>query len=81
VALIGSAMSQAQEDLFAAHFGHVIVMLDGDEAGRVAAVDFTNRLRRVVYRVDAIELPDGVQPDQLSGEELRRLLGSAQVAN
>lgn len=81
VALMGSSMSQAQEDLCAEYFGHVVVMLDGDEAGRVAAADITDRLRRVVYRVDAIELQDGVQPDQLSGEELCLLLGSVRVAD
>jgi DNA primase len=76
VALMGSAMSQAQEDLLAEHFGHVVVMLDGDEAGRVAATEINNRLRRVVYRVDAIELANGAQPDELASDEVRRLLNS-----
>jgi len=79
VALMGSTMSKTQEDLLAEHFGHVVVMLDGDEAGREAAAEITDRLQRVVYRVDAIELPDGVQPDQLSGEELRGVLDSVRV--
>jgi DNA primase len=80
VALMGSTMSKTQEDLLAEHFGHVIVMLDGDEAGRVAAAEITDRLRRVVYRVDTIELPDGVQPDELSGDELHGLLDGVRVA-
>ena len=34
VALMGSTMSKAQEELLAEHFAHVVVMLDGDEAGK-----------------------------------------------
>ena len=66
VALMGSTMSKAQEELLAEHFGHVIVMLDGDEAGKEAAEGIADRLRHLVYQVDVVELPDGVQPDQLS---------------
>jgi DNA primase len=73
VALMGSTMSKTQEE-FLGDFGHVIVMLDGDEAGRVAAEGISDRLQRLVYKVDLVELPPGVQPDQLSGDELRRLL-------
>ncbi len=51
-----------------------MVMLDGDEAGRGAAVEIADRLQRVVYQLQTVELPDGVQPDQLSEEELQRLL-------
>jgi DNA primase len=79
VALMGSTMSKTQEDLLAEDFGHVVVMLDGDETGREATAEITNRLQSVVYRVDAIELSDGVQPDQLSGEELRGALDSVRV--
>jgi DNA primase len=74
VALMGSTMSKAQEDLLAEQFGHVVVMLDGDEVGRKAMAEIIDRLQRVVYRVDAIDLPDGVQPDGLSSDELSRLL-------
>ena len=41
-------------------------MLDGDEAGRVAAEGIADRLQRVVFHVNVITLPDGKQPDQLS---------------
>ena len=74
VALMGSTMSKKQEQLLAEHFGHVIVMLDGDEAGKVAAQGIADRLRQVIYQVDVVDLPDGVQPDQLVGDELRGLL-------
>ena len=74
VALMGSTMSKKQEQLLAEHFGHVIVMLDGDEAGKVAAQGIADRLRQVIYQVDVVDLPDGVQPDQLVGDELHGLL-------
>src|ERR1022692_4199484 len=65
VALMGSTMSKAQEELLAEHFGHIIVMLDGDEAGKAAAQGIADRLRQIIYHVDVVDLPDGVQPDQL----------------
>jgi DNA primase len=74
VALMGSTMSKTQEELLAEHFGRVIVMLDGDEAGRVAAQGIADRLRQIVYQVDVVDLPDAVQPDQLSKDELQKLL-------
>jgi len=74
VALMGSTMSKAQEELLREHFGQVVVMLDGDEAGRVAGEGIVGRLQRVVYQVQVADLPNGAQPDQLSGDDLRRLL-------
>ena len=44
------------------------------EAGRVAAEAIADRLQRVVFQVNVIVLPDVMQPDQLSTDELRRLL-------
>jgi DNA primase len=79
VALMGSAMSKAQEELLAENFAHVIMMLDGDEAGKRAAIDIADRLQRAVFHVQVVELPDGVQPDQLSVEELQRLLEAPRV--
>jgi DNA primase len=73
IALMGSTMIRAQEKVLE-DFAHVVVMLDGDEAGRFAAEDIADRLQRSVYRVDLVELKDGMQPDQLSVDELRRLL-------
>lgn len=76
VALMGSSMSKNQERLLAEKFGGVVVMLDGDEAGRVAAEEIADRLQRVVFSVKTVELPDGVQPDQLSNSELQAALDS-----
>jgi DNA primase len=78
VALMGSTMSNAQEEIIREHFAHVVVMLDGDEAGRGASETTVDRLRRIIYQVDVVTLSDGVQPDQLSIDELCRLLNSIQ---
>lgn len=74
VALMGSTMSNAQQTLLAETFGQVILMLDGDEAGRKATEEIHERLRPVVYQVSAVELADGVQPDQLSAREIQDIL-------
>jgi DNA primase len=81
VALMGSTMSKAQEDLLAEHFGQVVVMLDGDEVGREAGGEIADRLQSRVYQVHAVVLPDNVQPDQLATDELHRLLDWIQVVS
>ena len=43
-------MSKAQEDLLAEYFGHVVVVLDGDEAGRIAAEGIADRLQRARFK-------------------------------
>ncbi|HEY4360363.1 MAG TPA: toprim domain-containing protein [Bryobacteraceae bacterium] len=79
IALMGSTMSIAQENLLADRFAQIAIMLDGDEAGRGAAVEIADRLRRRVYDVQLVELSDSVQPDQLSEDELQKLLDSIQI--
>ena len=39
VALLGSQLSREQEELLSTHFQHVVLLLDGDEAGRAATDD------------------------------------------
>jgi DNA primase len=79
VALMGSTMSDAQEELIREHFAHVVVMLDGDEAGRGASEGIVDRLRSIIYQVDVVTLTDGMQPDQLSFGHLHRMLSSILV--
>jgi DNA primase len=74
VALMGSTMSPMQERMLAETFSDIVVMLDGDEAGRVATQTISDRLQKVVFKVEMVELPEGVQPDQLSSGEISRLL-------
>ena len=75
---MGSTLSRHQADLLAGHFDHVVLMLDGDEAGRVGAVSIAETLGKRMS-VSAISLVDGCQPDQLAPDEIRRLLSSNDV--
>ncbi len=75
VALMGATLYDSQQRALLEQFRHVILMLDGDPAGRLATATLLNRLR-LRASVEAIHLPDGVQPDQLSTEALRDVLQS-----
>src|SRR5260370_34393643 len=67
VALMGSSMSDAQEN-FLHPFTHVILLFDGDDAGRTAESTTAPRLMDRTF-VKVVNLADGKQPDQLSSDE------------
>ena len=75
VGLMGSTLSEAQEKLLSEHFREAVLLLDGDEAGREGTAQIAARLVHKVF-VKALDLPDGKQPDSLSAEEVRGLLGN-----
>lgn len=75
VALMGSSLSAVQEALLCRHFTGVILLFDGDDAGRAATDECLLRLGRKLW-VKAVQLEDGAQPDSFSAEELQRLLSS-----
>jgi DNA primase len=73
VALMGSSLSAAQESGLLHHFERILLMLDGDAAGRVATEVIAARLSG--WRsVQVVWVPDGSQPDQLSPSTIRQLL-------
>ncbi len=78
VALMGSSLSTAQEELIRRHTtpdSRILVMLDEDEAGRAARDDVATRLARFAFvRIHAFE-EEGRQPEHLNAEELSLLLG------
>jgi DNA primase len=74
VALMGSSMSEAQERIICANWRRVILLLDGDDAGRTGAADILPRLARHVF-VRHINLPDDTQPDHLTPDGLAHILG------
>jgi DNA primase len=77
VALMGSAMSEAQEELIVTTVGpdgRVTLMLDEDDAGWKGREDALSRLSNRVY-VKVIGLgEEGRQPDSLSARELIRAI-------
>lgn len=76
VALMGSSLSAAQEELIKQYVrpnSQIIVMLDEDEAGRAGREDIAVRLCRFAYvRIHAFE-KEGMQPENLSAEEVSAL--------
>jgi Toprim-like/DNA primase catalytic core, N-terminal domain len=74
MALMGSSFSQRQSELLLSRFASVTLMLDGDQPGRHAAAVMAKLLAPKV-RVHQVELPNGVQPDQLSSAEINVLVG------
>lgn len=73
VALMGSSLSAAQEALIQQHVdpqGHIVVMLDEDDAGRAARGEIAARLARFAFvRIHAFE-NEGQQPEHLRADEL-----------
>jgi DNA primase len=78
VALMGSTMSAAQEELIKRHtdrYSQVIVMLDEDEAGRAGREDIAVRLAKFVFVKVHVFDEDGQQPEDLTPEAVQQLLG------
>ena len=77
---MGSTMSAAQEELIRRHTdrrSQVIVMLDGDEAGRMGCEDIAVRLAKFVFvTVHAFD-KEGQQPENMTAEEVKQMLGGA----
>jgi len=72
VALMGCSLSQQQERLLQNHFEEVVLMLDGDKAGRTAGAAMAARLcSKVSTRL--VQIPAGTQPDQLGADQIRCL--------
>ena len=74
VALMGSALSRDQENLLVQRFRRVRLMLDGDQAGRMASHAAAQRLARRCS-IHQILIGSGRQPDQMAEDEIRQILG------
>ncbi|MCU0293848.1 MAG: CHC2 zinc finger domain-containing protein [Thermoanaerobaculaceae bacterium] len=70
VALLGTALSSEQAALLAP-CSRILLMLDGDAAGRLAARDLLARLAPT--QVGVAELPDRLDPDQLDDHDLEAI--------
>jgi DNA primase len=73
VALMGSSLSAEQENALREAFDRVVLLLDGDAAGRAASRAIAARLSRRSW-VAEVQVPDGAQPDQLSLAAIQQLL-------
>ena len=78
VALMGSTMSPAQEELIRRHtdrHSQVVVILDEDNAGREGRENIAARLARFVFVKTHVFEQEGQQPSQMSAEEIQQLTG------
>jgi len=75
-ALLGSSISYFQIRLLIKHkVKEVIIMLDGDETGRKASNIVAKMIKPFFLRVSILNLPDGMDPCDISGRvELKKLL-------
>lgn len=78
VALMGSSMSQTQEEIIRRHTSprsRVILMLDEDEAGQAGREDIAVRLAKFVFvKVHTFDV-ENQQPESLSADELAMIAG------
>lgn len=80
VALMGSTMSAAQEQLVKEHFAgnRVLVMLDEDDAGRLARDEIAAQLAKFCFTKIHVFAEPGMQPEDLSPESVQHIVGGAQ---
>jgi len=81
VALMGSTMSNAQEELIRKYTNaqsQVIVMLDEDDAGRAGREDIAVRLARFMFVKVHAFAEEGRQPETLNAEEVAHICGGGQ---
>ena len=71
VALLGTTLSEPQVG-FLAHARRLVLLLDGDHAGRHASARIQARLG--THKTAVAHLPDGLDPDDLSDPDLASLL-------
>ncbi len=69
VALLGTALSPSQRELLL-RLPRVVLFLDGDQAGRRATKSIKAQLENAIH----VNLPDGLDPDDLSDETLLHTL-------
>ena len=73
IALMGSSLSASQERVLTGRFERVLLMLDGDAAGRTASQVIRARLSEKCL-VTLVHVPEGTQPDQLSPPAIQELI-------
>jgi DNA primase len=81
VALMGSSLSEAQEELIRKHTDsqtHAVLMLDEDEAGKAAREEIAGRLAKFLFVKIHGFREEGRQPEHLNAEEAAEILGGIQ---
>lgn len=75
VALFGTSISDEQMLLLTELSPkRIILLFDGDKAGRTAS-DKCKKLLEMFFNVTIATLPEGVDPKQLNGEQIKKVIG------
>lgn len=77
VALMGAHLSRAQKDLLTERYSQVILLLDGDPTGRGATAEIARDLAPACS-VTELLLSPGIQPDQMTADEVRQVLNGTE---
>jgi DNA primase len=75
-ALMGARLSEAQKEMLTGRFSKVVLLLDGDATGRAATAQIARDLAPACA-VTPLQLPPGVQPDQMTAGHIRQVLEGA----
>ena len=75
VAILGSHLTQFQAEKVVQFFSDVVIVADGDDAGREAASRFEEALRPRLSTVRVVTLPDDEDPGSISRDTAIELLG------
>ncbi|MFA5127787.1 MAG: toprim domain-containing protein [Patescibacteria group bacterium] len=78
VAAMGSELSDAQAQLLIDTPG-VIILFDGDNAGRLGAINARDKLTALGITVRVANLPENTEPDDLSPKALRWLVNGMKL--
>ncbi|MGH7604964.1 MAG: CHC2 zinc finger domain-containing protein [Gemmatimonadaceae bacterium] len=76
VALMGAALYKTPARLLLDRFPEVVLMLDGDNAGKAGSRSIAKNLGGLCS-VSVVDMPAKLQPDQMSSDMIRNLLHSA----
>lgn len=71
VALSGTSLTETQCNLIFRYCNKVLIMLDGDDAGKNATNKTMDRVRQNNIFANIVELPDNLDPDDLDEETMK----------
>jgi len=80
VAAMGTAITPHHAEILSRVADEVVLLLDGDKAGREASVRAVDVLRSTRYRLSVATLPSGKDPDDCRRAEIRAALAARRPA-
>ena len=80
VAAMGTAITPHHAEILSRVADEVVLLLDGDKAGREASVRAVDVLRSTRYRLSVATLPRGKDPDDCRRSEIRAALAARRPA-